>query len=162
MAERRNDGDARFHDADGRALRLWATDAEDLKVVSALCQDGVLPASEMRWSKADRTLSLLLNRFRWENGTRIPERARAVVTCGDVTSVRGQGVAPGDSDTILSLLAIEWEPGAEPDADGAGLLRLTFAGDGVIEAAAACLDVTLSDVTRSYAALSGRAPGHPD
>ena len=158
MADAKNGDDARFRDADGRALRLWATDAADLQVISALCQDAVLPASEMRWSKADRSLSLLVSRFRWEQGTRPPERVRAVLTFGDVTSVRGQGVAPGDADTILSLLALDWGPGAE----GAGVLRLTFAGDGVIEAAAECLDVTLSDVTRPYAAPSGRAPGHPD
>lgn len=158
MAETGKAGDARFHDADGRALRLWATDAEDLRIVSALCQDAVLPGSEMRWSRRDRTLSLLLNRFRWEHGARTPERVRAVLTCGDVTAVRGQGVAPGDPDTILSLLALDWEPGA----DGAGRLRLTFAGDGAVEATCDCLDVTLSDVTRPYSAPSGRAPAHPE
>ncbi|MFO6462787.1 DUF2948 family protein [Jannaschia sp. KMU-145] len=148
--------DARFHDADGAPLRLWATDPEDLQIVAALCQDAVLPASEMRWSREARTLDLLLNRFRWEHGARTPERVRCVLRATDVRNVRGQGVVPGDADTILSLLTVEWVPG--PDADGA--LRLTFAGDGVIEAACDCLDVTLSDVTRPYAAPSGRTPSH--
>lgn len=150
--------DARFHDADGRPLRLWATDAEDLAVLSALCQDAVLPASEMRWSAARREVSFLVNRFRWEHGTRSPERVRAVLTCGDATAVRGQGVTPGDKDMVLSLLALEWRAGA----DGAGVLRLVFAGDGVVEVSCDCLDLLLSDVTRPYAAPSGRAPGHPD
>ena len=158
MADPRTGRDARFHDADERPLRLWATDAADLQVVSALCQDAVLPASEMRWSKPDRALSLLVNRFRWENGARTPERVRTVIRLGDVTAVRGQGVVPGDADTILSLLALDWEPGA----DGAGVVRLTFAGDGVIAASADCLDITLSDVTRPYSAPSGQAPDHPD
>ena len=150
--------DARFHDADGKPLRLWATDAEDLQVVSALCQDGVLPATEMRWSAARREFALLVNRFRWERGARTPERVRAVLRAGDARGVRGQGVSPGDGGTVLSLLAIEWEPGA----DAGGLLRLTFAGDGVVEVACDCLDVTLADVTRPYAAPSGARPGHAD
>ena len=158
MAERDGTGDARFADAAGRALRLWATDAEDLQVVSALCQDAVLPASEMRWSKRAREAAFLVNRFRWEGGVRVPERVRSVLRVGDAASVRGQGVSPGSGDVVLSLLAVEWEAGE----DAAGVLRLTFAGDGVVEVACECLDVTLSDVTQPYAAPSGRAPGHAD
>ncbi|WP_179381699.1 DUF2948 family protein [Jannaschia marina] len=150
--------DARFHDADGVPLRLWATDAEDLQVVSALVQDAVLPASEMRWQRSARRFAMLLNRFRWEHGTRQAQRVQTVLTAGDVTGVRGQGVVPGDAETVLSLLAVEWLPGD----DAAGALRLTFAGDGVVEVACDCLDLTLRDVTRPYDAPSGRVPQHSD
>ncbi|MGB3555732.1 MAG: DUF2948 family protein [Jannaschia sp.] len=156
MAERVRD--ARFHDADDRPLRLWATDTADLAVVSALLQDAVLPASEMRWSRRDRRLALLLNRFRWEKGTRQAERVRTLLTVSDAIAVRGLGVVPGDPDTILSLLSLEWEP----REDAAGLLRLTFAGDGTIEAQCECLDVMLRDVTRPYGAVSGKSPTHSE
>ncbi|WGH77989.1 DUF2948 family protein [Jannaschia ovalis] len=148
--------DARFHDADGAPLRLWATDPEDLQVVSALCQDAVLPANEMRWQKGPGRFAMLLNRFRWEHGTRRPERVQTVLTVTEVRHVRGQGVVPGDADTILSLLALEWEPGTDAD----GKLRLTFSGDGVVELDCDCLDLTLRDVTRPYGAPSGKAPDH--
>ncbi len=150
--------DARFHDGAGRPLALWATDVEDLKVVSALCQDAILSASDMRWLRSERKLALLINRFRWEHGTRTPERVQSLLTVSDVTSVRGQGVAPGDAETVLSLLQVAWEG----DDEVAGRLQLIFAGDGVAEARCDCLDVTLRDVTRSYAAPSGRAPEHPE
>lgn len=150
--------DARFHDADGAPLRLWATDAADLQVISALVQDSVLPASELRWQKGARRFAMLLNRFRWEHGTRRAERVQTVLVAGDARAVRGQGVVPGDADTVLSLLSLEWEPGADAD----GILRLTFAGDGVVEVSCDCLDVTLRDVTRPYAAPSGKVPGHPE
>lgn len=148
--------DARFMDAGGGPLRLWATDAEDLQIVSALCQDAVLPASEMRWQARERRLALLLNRFRWERGGARPERVQTVLSVQEVEAVRGQGVAPGDGEVVLSLLSIDWIPGA--DAEGA--LRLTFAGDGVVEARCACLDLMLRDVTTPYAAPSGKVPGH--
>ncbi|CTQ51423.1 DUF2948 family protein [Jannaschia donghaensis] len=151
-------GDARFHDADGVPLRLWATDAEDLQVVSALVQDAVLSASEMRWQKGGRRFAMLLNRFRWEHGARQPERVQTVLTANDVRAVRGQGVVPGDADTVLSVLMVDWVPGEDAD----GTLRLTFAGDGLIEVTCDCLDLTLGDVTRPYAAPSGKAPTHPD
>ena len=148
--------DARFMDAGGGPLRLWATDAEDLQIVSALCQDAVLTAADMTWRPRDRRLALLINRFRWETRAARPERVRAILSVQEVEAVRGQGVTPGDSDSVLSLLSVEWAPGG--DADGA--LRLTFAGDGVVEARCTCLDLTLSDVTAPYAAPSGKVPGH--
>ncbi|MCK0167360.1 DUF2948 family protein [Jannaschia sp. S6380] len=150
--------DARFHDADAGPLRLWATDADDLQVVAALVQDAVLPASEMTWQKGARRFAMLVNRFRWEHGTRTPERVQTVLTASDVTHVRGQGVVPGDADTVLSLLTLEWEAGADAD----GCLRLTFAGDGVVEVACDCLDLRLRDVTAPYAPPSGKAPSHPE
>lgn len=150
--------DAKFHDADGAPLRLWATDEHDLQVVSALVQDAVLPASEMRWQKGARRFAMLINRFRWEHGVRRAERVQSVLTANEVRGVRGQGVVPGDADTILSLLSLEWERGEDAD----GVLRLIFAGDGVIEVTCECLDLILSDVTRPYAAPSGKAPDHPD
>lgn len=150
--------DARFRDGDVRPLRLWATDADDLRIVSALCQDGILPASEMRWHGRARRFAMLLNRVRREGGGRSPERVQSVLTAGDVTAVRGHGVMPGDGGTVLSLLALDWTAGE----DGAGILRLTFAGDGEVEVACDCLDVMLCDVTRPHGAVSGRLPDHGD
>lgn len=148
--------DARFRDGDAAPLRLWATDADDLRVVSALCQDAVLPASEMRWQGRARRFAMLLNRVRREDRGAAPERVQCVLTAGDVRRVRAQGLAPGDGDTILSLLSLDWEPGD----DGAGILRLIFAGDGEMEVLCECLDVTLRDVTRPHRAVAGRLPYH--
>ena len=148
--------DASFADgAPDRPLALIAADAEDLQVISALCQDAVLPASEMRWLADERRFAMLLNRFRWED-RRDAERVQALLVADDVTAVRGQGVVPDDGETVLSLLSVEWEPGD----DGAGALMLTFAGDGTVRVEADCLDLRLKDVTRPYGAPSGKAPSH--
>jgi hypothetical protein len=58
---------------------------------------------------------------------------------------------------VLSLMALEFQPGAE----GAGRLVLTLAGDGAVALEVECLEVSLRDVTRPYAAPSGKAPVHP-
>ncbi len=150
-------GDARFRDGSpGGPLRLWATDADDLLVIAALCQDAILPAHEMQWDQTSRTFAMLLNRFRWED-RRSPERVQAVLGFGDVTRVQSQGVTR-DPDTVLSLLTLTWEPGE----DGAGAYHLTFAGDGALRLEAECLDLRLRDVTRPYTAPSGRRPEHPE
>lgn len=156
--------DARFEDGAERPLRLMAQGPEDLTVLSALAQDAVFTAADMRFVRKTRRFDLLLNRFRWEDADRAardgrkPERVRAILTIRDVTRISSQGLEVGDKDTILSLLAIEFAAGE----DGTGVLTLTLAGDGAIRAEVECIDLQLADVTRPYLAPSGKVPTHPE
>ncbi len=154
--------DARFEDGGARALALKALDDEDLKVLSTLSQDAIFPISEMTWDRNKRRFAVLLNRFRWEEGARIgehpPERVQAVLVIDDAMRVSSQGIDRSESDLVLSLLSIDWEPGE----DGMGRLTLVLAGDGAVAIDVECLDVTLKDVTRPYYAPSGKAPEHPE
>lgn len=156
--------DAKFEDGAEQVLSLKAETADDLGVISALVQDAVLPATEMRWDRKGRTLALLVNRFRWEDrafaekAARPYERARALLVISDVTHVASQGIDRTDKDLILSILSLAWEP----TADGAGRVTVTLAGDGAIAADVECLDLTLKDMTRPYVAPSGHVPHHPE
>lgn len=171
--------DARFEDGAEQPLRLIARDAADLQVISAFVQDAVLSAAEMRWLPARRRFALLMNRFRWEDRDRAAaagrpvERVQAMLVIDDVTRVTHQGLDRRDRDMVLSLLALDWQPdapvqGADGDGDsaeaapaGPGRLVLVLAGDGAVALQTECLEVALHDVTRPYAAPSGRAPAHP-
>ena len=156
--------DAKFEDGAEQVLSLKAETADDLGVISALVQDAVLPATEMRWDRKGRTLALLVNRFRWEDrafaekAARPYERTRALLVISDVTHVASQGIDRTDKDLILSILSLAWEP----TADGAGRVTVTLAGDGAIAADVECLDLTLKDMTRPYVAPSGHVPHHPE
>ncbi len=152
--------DARFAEGVERPLRLRAFDAEDLAVISALVQDAVLGAADLRWQRDKRRFALLLNRFRWEDEARAAraqdfERVRAVLAIEDVTGVQSTGLTR-DGSVVLSLLSVTFEPGE----DGTGRVLLTLAGDGAIALSVEALEVVLQDVTRPYRAPSGRAPGH--
>lgn len=156
--------DARFEDGGVQPLRLKALDADDLAVMSSLVQDAIFPASEMIWTKKDRRFALLLNRFRWEDAdqaearNRAFERVQSVLVIEDVRKVQSLGVLRGDNAVVMSLLSMAFEPGL----DGMGRVVLTLAGDGVIAVEVEALEVVLRDVTRPYAAPSGKLPGHPD
>jgi len=157
-------GDARFSEGAEAALSLGAATPEDLKVLSALVQDAVLTAADIGLDRRARRLALLLNRFRWEDRAaaerqgRPFERVRSLLILDDVVRVASQGIDRGDGDTVLSVLSLGWERGE----DGTGRVEIVLAGDGAIAAEAECLNVTLRDVSRPYAAPSGKAPGHPD
>ncbi|NEK23735.1 DUF2948 family protein [Sulfitobacter sp. JBTF-M27] len=153
--------DARFEDGREAPLNLGALDAEDLKVISSLCQDAVFPASEMKWQRGQARFAILLNRIRWEDEGKTrhaPERVQSVLMFETVKGVASQGVPKGDSDTILSLLTIVFEETEAPS----GHILLNFAGDGALRLSVEAIEVTLKDVTKPYAAPSGKLPKHPD
>ena len=152
--------DARFEDGRETPLNLGAFDAEDLKVLSALVQDAVFPAIEMQWRAKERRFALLLNRFRWEDQGQTrhgAERVQSVLSFETVTGVSSTGIDRSDKETVLSLLAIEWHPGADAPE---GEIHLVLAGDGAIRLRVEALEATLKDVTRPYKAPSRRAPDH--
>lgn len=154
--------DAKFEDGGEDALRLMATDADDLAVIATLVQDAVFPATEMTWEKGQCRFAILLNRFRWEDQEnakmrkRAYERVQSVLVVNDVEKVQSQGVEQGNADMIMSLLSVSFEKGD----DGTGRVILTLAGDGVIALDVECLDVVLKDVTRPYIAPSHKKPSH--
>jgi len=151
--------DATFEEGRERPLNLAAFDEDDLKVISALAQDAVFPITEMRWEARRHRFALLINRFRWEDPGRDrhgPERTQALLVVESVLGVASLGVERDDPDTVLSLLAVTFEPGEE----GAGHLILTLAGDGAIRLEIEALEVWLRDVTRPYRAPSGKVPRH--
>jgi hypothetical protein len=156
--------DARFEDGEEGALTLVARDAEDMGVLSALVQDAVLPVSEMTWQRGKRRFVCLINRFRWEDraaaeaAKRPYERVRALLVLEDVLGVKTQGIDRADPDLVLSILSLDWVPGAE----GAGRVTLVLAGDGAVAVEVEALEVTLHDVTRPYVAPSRKMPQHRD
>ncbi|MEO0388966.1 MAG: DUF2948 family protein [Pseudomonadota bacterium] len=148
--------DARFEDGQERPLRLRALDVEDLTVISSLVQDAVLDSGDISWMPRRRRFLILLNRFRWERQGAGPERARALLTVDDVLAVHASGIDPAAKDLVLSLLSLSFQPGT----DGAGDLHLILAGDGAFRLRVECVSVALTDVTRPYAAPSGKTPRH--
>lgn len=153
--------DARFEDGEEAPLRLMAQEPGDVQVLAALVQDAVLSASDMTWARRQHRFALLLNRFRHEDAEaarregRPYERVRSLLVFDNVLAVRAQGITR-DADTVVSLLQIAFQPLEE----GAGLVRLVFAGDGEIELSVDALEAVLTDVSRPYRANSGKAPAH--
>ena len=130
--------------------------------ISAFVQDAVAQTSEIAWTRRRRRFALLLNRFRWEDAPaaerqgRPFERVQARARRRRRAPRAGQRRRSRRPRPRARVLALAFDPGEE----GAGTLRLVLAGDGEIALEVECLDLTLTDVTRPYEAVSGRAPSH--
>jgi hypothetical protein len=156
--------DARFEDGGDKPLMLKAHDGDDLTIISALCQDAIVPVGEISYDTGQRRFAMLLNRFRWEDVDRATkhkrsvERVQSVLLFDDVLGAKSAGVSASKKDTVISVLSVTFEA----KADGTGAALITLAGDGEILLDLEALDVTLKDVTRPYVAPSKQQPTHED
>lgn len=127
-------------------LKLVGLDEADLAVMSAHMQDAVIRVGDIDFSPARRQFVVAANRFVWEDalGKRQKsfERRRAVLHFDCVVAVRTLGIDRRRPDDALSLLAIEYEPGA---AAPAGEIELVFAGDASIVLTVECIEMQLAD-----------------
>lgn len=110
-------------------LKLRALDEEDLRIVSSVLQDAVIPASEMEYLAEERRFAFVASRFRWENCDRSRAECGAYerVNCGvlfdRVGAVRLRDIDLRDRAAVHELLAVE-------PADG--VIALCFGGGGEV------------------------------
>jgi hypothetical protein len=128
-------------------LKLRATDADDLAVISAVLQDAVIPADEMTYLPSEHRFVLVANRFRWEDSEgqqlpgRIYERVHAGLVIDAVRGVKTRGFDPAAKDRLLSLLAIEPHQGT---------IDLVFSGGAAIRVEIDRILCHLEDVAEPY------------
>jgi hypothetical protein len=121
--------------------KLTALDAEDLEVISAHMQDAVIRSEDIVFLRPAQKFALIANRFTWEQpGVR--ERRRTGLHFNRIRSVKSRRITLGESDLILSLLALRFEPGDAPS----GAIVLEFSGGGVIRLDAEVIEARLEDL----------------
>ncbi len=139
-------------------LKLTALDQEDLAIISAHLQDAVARVGDIEYLPKQKKLLLLVNRFDWESAEGpkgVYLRRRACVQLNRVFAVKRSGLRQDAPDTVLSLLAIVFEPGAEPPG---GVLDLTFSGGAALRAEVECIEVALDDLGPAWE--TPRKPSH--
>ena len=137
-------------------LRLLAEDADDLAVISAALQDAVGQIGDIAYEPAERRLTLVLNRFRWETDAPGAERVRTALQFGSVMAVKTRKLKRDQPDAIVELLALDFEPGEAP---GGGIL-LRFAGGGDLHVEIECIDAAMADLSEPWPTT--RAPAHAE
>lgn len=135
-------------------LKLMALDTEDLDIISATTQDAVIRVGDMGYAKADQRFALLMNRFAWEEASKVRQRKRAALHFDRVREVKVSGIDTNAVDGVLELLAIRFTQTDDP----AGHIDLDFAGGGTIRLSVECLEARLQDLGAAWAAKA--TPAH--
>ncbi len=142
-------------------VKLFGNSLNDLRIISALCQDSVGNMEHMHRSKKGKSFSILLNRFRWEllnqeKSERIKTfRIPSVLFFRWVLSVKSKRLKTASFNEKFSLLGIDYK-----NFNGSKGLILIFSGGAEILIEVEYLEVFLKDIGSTYSAVSGKIPRH--
>ena len=145
-------------------LKLIAFDTEDLDVVSAHLQDAVVRTGDMAYLQREKRFAAILGRFDWSGSLdervrrRRHERRQSALRIEHVLKAQYTGIDLGRAETILSLLAIRFEPTASDDPSG--FISLYFSGSATIRLEVECIETELVDLGPSW--RTRNMPRHPD
>jgi hypothetical protein len=121
-------------------LVLLAKDAEDLQVIGACLQDGLVRVGDIRYFAEQRRFALLVNRFKWEEEAtgehavssgsdrrfatiETHQRVHCGVAFDRVRAIRMRGIDRQERNRLLNLLTIQGDP------DG---VTIVFSGEATI------------------------------
>ena len=108
-------------------LKLRAVAAEDVEIMSALLQDGLVAASDLHYQKDAASFVMVINRFCWEQADDTesqtqPNRCLCGLKVGHVKQVSQRGLSAG-ANQFYNLLSITYEETKENEKV---VKRLTF------------------------------------
>src|ERR1044071_7973835 len=129
-------------------LRLAASDAEDLDVLSARLQDAVFKLKDASWQPKQHRFAAVVNRLKWEDGGKT--RVRAGLHFNGVLKAQSSKVKLGAGDAVVSILALRFS--ANGNEDPGGVIEIVLAGGGAIRLTVECVDAELLDMTAAWAA----------
>ncbi len=126
-------------------LKLNATTADDLKVISAHLQDSITQPEKIIHLKKNRIFLIQFNRFMWEDVEkgvfRKNKRILSVLKFENVLSAYSKNLSQKQKDHFLDFLAIETK--LLPDKSYEIILH--FAGDKLIKISSEVIDCFLDD-----------------
>lgn len=136
-------------------LKLMAMDVDDLNVISACVQDGIIKSSEIDYNAKTQQLVIPLNRFAWESPAsrrwffKKHERRRSVLHFERVEAMRSKLVNQSNEDEVLSLLTMNFSPKDEA-ANPSGTIELIFSAGARIAFDVECIEARLSDLGAAW------------
>jgi len=126
-------------------LKLIGKNIEDLKIISAYCQDSIVKIKDLVYLKENKIFIMMLSRFMWEDiekGVfRNYKRIKSVLKFNFIESVLAKNINQQQKNRNLELLAIKSNYNQNNLYD----INLIFSGSGIIMLKSEELDIMLDD-----------------
>lgn len=143
-------------------MKLIALDHDDLSIVSAHVQDALVRVADMAYLPNAKRFAMIVSRFDWDHALsdgsaseQDDRRCRTALRFERVLSARLQSIDLKRKATVLSLLALQFEPATEPPG---GTITLIFAGGNAIRLEVECIEGELADLGAVW--TTKRRPQH--
>ena len=126
-------------------LKLIGKNTEDLKIISAYCQDSIVKIKDIVYLKENKIFIMMLSRFMWEDiekGVfRNYKRIKSVLKFNFIESVLAKNINQQQKNRNLELLAIKSNHNLNNLYD----INLIFSGNSIILLKSEEIDVMLDD-----------------
>ena len=126
-------------------LKLIGRNTEDLKTISAYCQDSIIKIKDLVYLKKNKIFIMMLSRFMWEDiekGVfRNYKRIKSVLKFNFIESVLAKNINQQQKNRNLELLAIKNNNNQNNLYD----INLIFSGNSIILLKSEEIDVILDD-----------------
>ena len=126
-------------------LKLIGKNIEDLKIISAYCQDSIVKIKDIVYLKENKIFIMMLSRFMWEDiekGVfRNYKRIKSVIKFNFIESVLAKNINQQQKNRNLELLAIKSNHNLNNLYD----INLIFSGNSIILLKSEEIDVMLDD-----------------
>ena len=126
-------------------IKLIGSNVEDLKTISAYCQDSIVKIRDIVYLKKNKILIMMLSRFMWEDiekGVfRNYKRIKSILKFNFVESVLAKNINQHQQNRNLELLAIKSNYNKNNLYD----INLIFSGNGIVLFRSEEIDVMLDD-----------------
>lgn len=138
-------------------LKLRAAAAEDVEVLSALLQDGLVAASDLHYQKSENSFVMVINRFCWEQDKDIASdrqlnRCLCGLKVGYVKQVSKRGILAGANE-FYNLLSISYVE-AKENKDALSRLTFTFSDGYGIRLAIDRIALIMQDIAAPHPGLA--------
>ena len=126
-------------------LKLIGKNIEDLKTISAYCQDSIVKIKDLIYLKENKIFIMMLSRFMWEDIEkglfRNYKRIKSVLKFNFIERVLAKNINQQQKNRNLELLAIK----SNYNQNNLYNINLIFAGNGIVLLKSEETDVMLDD-----------------
>lgn len=119
--------------------KIIAQSQDDLRVISALCSDAIIKASELKYLKKNKVFLVPLLRQNRENNS--SKNTQSIVKFEYVESSKSKNLTNNPNEKLLNLLAIDLFK-----QDKNFEIALLFSNNKVITLVSEVIEVTLEDI----------------
>ena len=136
---------------DDNGIKLVIKSPQDVTMLSAFLQDGLIAHHDIHFDKARAELVMVVDRYRWEESAARNERVLMGLRIGKVSAIMQKNMVAPDSDPGASLFYNLLQFAYEKGDDGAQALIFTFS-------AGAALRLVIDDLMMSAGDIAPPRP----
>ena len=143
--------------SEDKAIRLVVKSAEDVTMLSAFLQDGLVAHHDIHFDKARAEVVMVVDRYRWEASADRKERVLMGLRIGKVSALLQKQMTQGSTEHgpgFYNLLQLAYEKEQDSQSGATGALVFTFSAGATLRLEVDDLMMSAGDIAPPRPAIA--------